>query len=319
MAEDPAPTPYQERWPPPGRMVAFLIVLVLGIAAAGTYAMNARRFDHTAALYVGLPILIALGISLLPRSGSVTSGSLKWLTILLVLAVPVFREGYICVIFAAPILYIVTAIVGGLVDWVIRRRPFLARFEASVVLAIPVLMALEGIHPTMTFDRRADVTRERIVAASVDDIRAQLARPFAIEQPMPWFIRIFPQPAEIAGSGLAAGDSRAFRLIYHKWVYWNPREGIAKFRIERPGNNHVRYLPVSDDSFIGDYVRWQFADLKLEAIDERHTRVTLHIAYHRMLDPAWYFGPLERLSVRQAADVFLDNGATPRAARLSQQ
>jgi hypothetical protein len=317
MAEAPAPPPSSGRWPPRERLAAFLIVLVLGVLVAGIYAANARRFDHTAALYVGLPILMALGISLLPGSTRVISASLKWLTILLLLAVPVFREGYICVIFAAPILYIATAIIGGLIDWLIRRRATHARVESSALLAIPVLMALEGIHPMMTFDRRADVTRERIVAASVDDIRAQLARPFAIEQPMPWFIRVFPQPTEITGSGLAAGDTRTFRLAYLKWVYWNPREGFARFRIERPSENHVRYLPVSDNSFIGDYVRWQFAELKLEAIDARHTRVTLHIAYLRMLDPAWYFGPLEHLSVGQAADVFLDNGATPPAARLS--
>ena len=319
MAEQPTPQVSPDRWPPRDRLTAFLIVLVLGVLATATYAMNARRIDHTAALYVGLPILLALAISLLPRSASVTAGSLKWLTLLLLLAVPVLREGYICVIFAAPILYVLTAIVGGLTDWVIRRRARRGRIEANALLAIPVLMALEGIHPAMTFERRADVTRERIVAASAEDIRLQLARPFAIEQPMPWFVSIFRKPAEVTGSGLAAGDTRMFHLIYHKWIYWNPREGFARFRIERPTENHVRYLPISDNNFIGDYVRWQFADLKLEPIDDNHTRVTLHIAYHRMLDPAWYFGPLERLAVGQAADVFLDNGAMPPAARPSRQ
>lgn len=314
MTEIPTP-PSAGGWPPRERLTAFLIVLALGVLAAGVYALTARRFDHTAALYVGLPILLALGISLLPRSTSVTSGSLKWLTILLLLAMPVLREGYICVIFAAPILYIVTALIGALVDWQLRRRASRGRIEASVLLALFVLMAFEGIHPMMTFERRADVTRERVIPASVEEVRAQLARPFVIEHPLPWFVRIFPPPVEMTGSGLAAGDTRAFRFIYHRWVYWNPREGWARFVIERPNENHVRYRPVSDESFIGDYVRWQFADLKLEPVDAGHTRVTLHIAYHRMLDPAWYFGPLEHLSVGQAADVFLDNGATPPAAR----
>jgi hypothetical protein len=239
--------------------------------------------------------------------------------VLLLLAVPVFREGYICVIFAAPILYIVTAIAGGLIDLLDRRPTRGGRVEATALLAIPLLMAAEGIHPAVTIDRHADVRRQRIIEASAEDIRAQLARRFVIEQPMPWFVRIFRQPAAITGSGLSTGDTRTFLLIYRKWVYWNPREGLATFRIERPSENHVRYLPVADSTFIGDYVRWQSADLMIEPIDARRTRVTLHIAYHRMLDPAWYFGPLERLAVRQAADVFLDNGATPPSARVSHQ
>ena len=115
MAADAEPTPSRRTWPPRDRLVAFFVVLVLGIGAAVYYALNARRFDHTAALYVGLPILLALGLSLLPRSNSVTLSGLKWLTVLLLLAVPVFREGYICVIFAAPILYIVTAIIHSVV------------------------------------------------------------------------------------------------------------------------------------------------------------------------------------------------------------
>jgi hypothetical protein len=36
------------------------------------------------------------------------------------------------------------------------------------------------------------------------------------------------------------------------------------------------------------------------------TRVSLTVKYHRLLDPSWYFGPMEQLAARQSARYLID-------------
>jgi hypothetical protein len=46
-------------------------------------------------------------------------------------------------------------------------------------------------------------------------------------------------------------------------------------------------------------------------VDAATTSVTWTIRYRRDLDPAWYFGPMERFIVKRAADYLIDSVATP--------
>ena len=114
---------------------------------------------------------------------------------------------------------------------------------------------------------------------------------------------------------MADGDQRRFAFIYYKWFYWNAVAGDAVFRIERRASNVVRYVPISDTSYLGSYLGWRHAELTLAPAGDGRTRATLTIAYDRLIDPAWYFGPLQALSVGLAADVFLDNGLASQPTR----
>jgi hypothetical protein len=37
------------------------------------------------------------------------------------------------------------------------------------------------------------------------------------------------------------------------------------------------------------------------------TRIALTVKYHRLLDPAWYFGPMQQLAAEQSARYLVDN------------
>ena len=77
----------------------------------------------------------------------------------------------------------------------------------------------------------------------------------------------------------------------------------------RPGV--VSWRAVSDDSHMRHFLTWQSSRVEWEAIDAATTKVTWTIRYHRDLDPAWYFGPIERFVVRRAAEYLIEAVATP--------
>ncbi len=59
------------------------------------------------------------------------------------------------------------------------------------------------------------------------------------------------------------------------------------------------------------FLTWQSSEVEWHAIDAQTTRVTWSVRYRRDLDPAWYFGPMERYAVRLAAGYLIDSVATP--------
>lgn len=302
---------------PKGRRVAFWTVFALAIVVAGI-AVNLtdrfdrpRPFDHTAAMYIGVPTLLALALTLVPRPKSIAMGAVKWLTIALLLAVPLLREGFVCVVMAAPILYFIAAFVGALFDgfenWARKRGK--SGVEAPMLATVVALLSLEGAHPLLTVDTHQTVVREHVVAASVDEIRERLSEPLTLDAQIPLVARLFPQPVAIAGDGIDVGDERRFHFVYYKWIRWNPHIGDAVFHITRSNPQHIRFEPQKDTSYLSSYLSYRYADLTLEPIDGANTKVRLQIEFDRKLDPSWYFGPLQNYFVGIAADVLILSSA----------
>ena len=77
----------------------------------------------------------------------------------------------------------------------------------------------------------------------------------------------------------------------------------------RPGL--LRWRAVSDNSHMTHFLNWREAIVQWEPVDARTTRVTWTLRYRRGLDPAWYFGPMERYAVQLAAGYLLESVATP--------
>ena len=77
----------------------------------------------------------------------------------------------------------------------------------------------------------------------------------------------------------------------------------------RPGL--VRWRVVSDDSHMTHFLFWREVRVEWQAVSAETTRVTWTLRYDRGLDPAWYFGPMERYAVRLAAGYLIDAVATP--------
>src|SRR5262245_13032030 len=106
----------------PDQWRLFFVVLILGFAGLAYSILKGVHIEESAALYVGLPLLLALGLSLTPRCKSAKGATMKGITIALLLSALVFKEGYICILFAAPIFYGVGLIISALVDYSRAKR-----------------------------------------------------------------------------------------------------------------------------------------------------------------------------------------------------
>jgi hypothetical protein len=90
-----------------------------------------------------------------------------------------------------------------------------------------------------------------------------------------------------------------------------PRTGDLTLRLEESKPGRVRWRAVSDTSHMTHFLWWREIVVEWDAVDARTTRVTWTLRYQRGLDPAWYFGPMERYAVRLAGGYLIDAVATP--------
>jgi hypothetical protein len=146
-----------------------------------------------------------------------------------------------------------------------------------------------------------------VVTAAPAMVEQALARSPQFERSLPQFLRLgFPRPVSASGSGLDPGSQRR---VHFAGGEGHPGDLVATVIASEPGR--VKMAIVSDGSHIAHWLAWTEADVTWQPLDAGHTRVRWTLSYRRLLDPAWYFGPWERLAVRQAAGYLIDTQATP--------
>jgi hypothetical protein len=114
--QDPDASPSPAQWAFSG------LILALGIAAVFYRFAHAEGIDHSAALFVGLPTILAIGLALTPKAKSATGMVVKGTTIGLLLSGIVLGEGFVCILMAAPLFYAVGIAIGLVTDRARRRE-----------------------------------------------------------------------------------------------------------------------------------------------------------------------------------------------------
>lgn len=257
--------------------------------------------EQTALMFIGLPTAMAMLIAFLPRASSATGMITKGITLFLLLLGILLIEGFICILMAAPLFYGIGFIVGICVDSARRRKEVDKRFR-MVVVPVLVLMSLEGVTGLLSFPRDEAVTVSQEVAMPAAEARAILAKgpQFALNE-LPSFLKLgFPAPHRIEGTGLEMGDTW---LIHFAGGEGKP--GDLKAEVVESGDTKIRVACVTDTSHISHWLDWKEAEWTIEP-SSGGSRVTLTMRYTRLLDPAWYFKPIERYGVRKAGVYFLE-------------
>jgi hypothetical protein len=265
-------------------------------------------YGHSAAMFIGIPAILAVLLALTPKAKTVTGGIVKGITLALLVVAPLLGEGYLCILFASPLFYLVGMLVGIPVDMMRKRDRSRQTLSCMALLLLP--MSLEGIWPQFAFDRRESVEVTRIVNAPAESVERALARSPGINRRLPAFLRIgFPRPLAATGSGLAIGAERS---ILFSGAEGDPA-GYLVMRVAESRPGYVRFETVSDRSKLTQWIRWDASEVSWTPTDARHTRVTWRVRFERELDPAWYFAPWERTAVRQAAIYLISANADPEA------
>lgn len=293
-----------------GRGRGEMLIVIAAAVVAGLIFKTTQfaGLNHTALLFVGIPAILAVLVTLTPRPGSANGVVIKATTPAMLLAGTVFGEAFICILMASPLIYFVALVIAGTARWGSRKMGRRGAAHAPLlVLMVALAPAMEGVTPGLSLPRDAAVQVTRTVDASPAQVREAIAAPLRFDRPLPRFLRLgFPTPGETAGSGSSVGDVRRVTLVHGQH-----HSGELVMRVSAAGPGRVVFTPVSDESYITHWLAWKSAEVRWRAVPGG-TEVTWTLRYRRRLDPAWYFGPLEQHGVRLAAGYLVETVATPR-------
>jgi hypothetical protein len=285
------------------------LVVALTVGSLLYRGLVSHDLTHSAAMFIGIPAVLAILLAFTPRAKSLTGGIVKGITLFLLVIAPLLGEGYLCILIASPIFYLVGIVIGLIVD--ANRVGNRRKSTLSCIAIVFLPMCMEGVIPQFTFDRDQIVAATKIVDATPEAVEAALAQSPRLGTPLPAWLNIgFPRPLAAHGSGLTVGATRT--------VHFDGAEGdppgdlISRVTEHRP--NFVRMETVSDTTKLTQWVRWQSSEVQWRAIDSQHTAVTWRVHFARQLDPAWYFVPWERFTVEKAAGYMIEANATPHEA-----
>jgi hypothetical protein len=272
------------------------LLAALGLAAFGWLWQTGRA--DSALLFVGLPMLLAVVLILMPvQTGHGKAFQLT--TIGLLTAAALFHEGAICVILAAPIVY---AIVHGLV-----AVTKLENGRRNGLLLIPVLLvaSLEGTNDDLRIDPHQAITVTRTVALDESQVRQRLEqgpRPTNVRS-LPLRILHVPMPVHVEGQGLRRGDGWEFH--YHGSSH-GPG-GQTRTRVTATTPTSVEFAVEENTTITARWVDLERAVVSWQPAGNGKTHVQMTIWYGRKLDPSWYFGPLQQGFMHEAAAYLLDS------------
>nr|WP_245646328.1 hypothetical protein [Nocardiopsis trehalosi] len=287
-------------------------LLALFGAVLGYRVLHAGHLEQTALFYVGLPAALALLVVATARPRSAVGTAMAVTTVGLLLAGPLLDEGIVCLLLAAPLFYGVAAAVGAVAD--IDRRSHSRR--NALVLA-PLLLALcaEGVGGLTYLPRAGEGRAETVVAAPPAAVARALAAPFHYADPESVLLRTipFPRPLSATGTGLEPGDGRTIAFPDRRSLGFGSRptpRGMAVEVVEsRVGADSGRVLfAVTEDTTLARWLDLRTAEVAWEPAGAG-TRVTWTLDYRRTFDPSWYWGPIQRYAVGEAAGYLADTTA----------
>lgn len=271
------------------------------------------NFANSAVLYVAIPFLVSFAIFQFtekPKSGRLWMRYLAHLrdaTIIMLATSVVLFEGFLCVLMFMPIYYLIVTIGFG-AEALFRKNEEgkRSKLKASVFPMVIALLAIEGLSPSTSFERQNQVMRTVVVNASIDQLKANMAAEINLSARRHWFLSIFPLPVEVQAGTLNPGDVHKLDFIYKRWFFTNIDRGEFHLRIDEVSEDRVKTSVTRNTSYLAKYLNIQGTEVQFTPISEDQTEIALTIHYERLLDPAWYFGPMQKIAVSQSADYLID-------------
>ncbi len=287
---------------------------LLGITGIASLVINALRefsYDTSALMYIAVPYGVALLITFLRPYGRYASPWSKYfshlvstLVVFLASSVILF-EGFICVLFFLPIYILCASAVFLITYWGVSENSN-ARASATVLAVVFLLLSMEGVTGATTFDRLNAATASTVAPMSSAALLTNLATPFSLAASDDWMLGVFPMPHRIEAGSLKPGDVHRIHTRYHRWFVTNTHEGEIHLRIDSVTPDRVTTSVVHDSSYVSSYVRLIGTEIRLAPIDSASTRITLTVHYERLLDPTWYFQPMQQYAMKTMASHLID-------------
>jgi len=285
----------------------FITILLSAFTGIVISTIRSKGIDSSALLYIGIPTFIAIAFASTSSSKTVMGSTLKAITFIILISGPLLQEGFVCMIMAAPILYIAGALAAWPFDHYRKKNQRTSKLNTFIIPSLLVLMSMEGVIDETSFNRINTITHTQILQGSIEEIKIKIAASRQLKKPDSLFAKLFPKPEIINANGLSIGDQQWVDISYLKWIYWNEKRGQIQFEVVEHQNNFLRFHPVKDESYLSAYLTWKDTTVHLRAISETQTNVTWSISFQRDIDPAWYAQPLQRYAVGIVAEQMLSS------------
>ena len=155
------------------------------------------------------------------------------------------------------------------------------------------------------------MTATRIVDADIDAVHAKLASPITYAETRSRFLLLFPLPHRTEAGTLGEGDIHRSYFTYRRWPVGNTHDGQIDVELSRVTRERIETTVIRDDTYFSHYLTVKGTEIDMTPLPDGRTEISLTINYRRDLDPAWYFGPLQRRAMRESADYLITQLATP--------
>lgn len=292
------------------RLGGYYIFFIVGAATLTSRAVLDSSFRNSTLLYLLIPFAISIALHL---TTSVNEGDtvgarynrhMKAATIIMLGSSALLFEGFLCVLFFMPIYYLMVSI--GFLFSYLSGRDGGGHAGAYAIPLIVVLLAVEGLTGPTTVPRYNEATYTRILPGSIASLQANMAKPIEFEARRHWFLWLFPMPTRVQAGTLRAGDVHRLHFVYRRWFFTNVQRGDMAIRIAEVSPSRIRTEIVQNDSYLSHYMKIDGTEVRFREMAGGRTQVSLTVKYHRLLDPSWYFGPMEQLAARQSARYLID-------------
>lgn len=285
-------------------------LLILGGAVLFLRLLLWTDTFHSSLLYIAWPFGLSMVLYYCTPHTDASSwkrrfwNNLRVSLIFLLASSIILMEGYVCVLMFMPIFFIGVLI--SFVAYYLLDRYGKGSLNAHIIPLVVALISLEGVTDATTFNRYNEVIHSQIVQSSISDIKQRLEKPEKPKAARHWMLSIFPMPKTIGTVSLGEGEIRTYEFEYHRWFATNTHKGNIQVTFVNVEYNRFK-TKIEDTSYIAGYMKIHDTELTLDPISENETRVTLKIAFDRMIDPIWYFEPLQRFVVEKGAEYFVKN------------
>ena len=286
-----------------------LIVTLVGISVLVLRLLIWTDKFHSGLLYIAWPFALSLALYYFtPHTDGKSWKKRFWnnlrISMIILLASSVMlMEGYVCVVMFLPIFFFFVLV--AFFAFYAYHRFGKGSIQAQIIPFIVVLASLEGVTNATTFNRYNEVTYSQVVQTDIGTIKERLERPPEPQGKRHWILALFPMPRTIGSVVLEEGAVRTYEFEYHRWFAANTHSGQINVTFVEVSNNRVK-TTIEDTSYISGYLKLHGTELTLEPVSETATRVTLNIEFDRMIDPVWYFEPLQRFAVEKSARYFIE-------------
>ncbi len=308
------PEPAQTAAATRARICLAALIVAVAIGSIAYRLLVLGGLQQTAALFIGIPAILAVVVVFGVSPRSATGVACKAVTVGLLVSLLVLGEGMLCIAMSAPLFYAVAIVIAELAKVLHRGQNRQTTVFSSLLLLAIVPISFEGVLPATTISRSETVAQTRIVHASSERISRALRQQPRFDRKIPFYLRMgFPRPirSEIENTPNGTQWLIRFRGGETRITGIEPKTGDLVLMLveERPG--YVRWQAISDSSHMTHFLRWREITAAWSPVDADNSQVVWTIRFDRGLDPAWYFGPLERYAVRLAAGYLIDSVATP--------